>query len=130
MWIFLCCGNPKKLSNLKISINYLPSGCNQNPNIYFKRLRKFFRSESDPVFVAPIRLEIDWDAKKIFDVIENIKMLTLMRLESTSLVRVWGRGRSLFYSTSRYLCLDAFISTSWPLWLPPLPKKLKIFLYG
>ena len=25
------------------------------------------------MFLAPIRLEIDWDAKKIFDVIENIK---------------------------------------------------------
>ncbi len=25
------------------------------------------------MFLAPIRLEIDWDAKKIFDEIENIK---------------------------------------------------------
>lgn len=36
--------------------------------------KSFFYSEDDPyVYAAPIKLEIDWDSKKISDVIENIK---------------------------------------------------------
>ena len=58
-------------------IIYLHGSVNTKPKHFISRdyTRKiFYESESDPyVFVAPIRLEIDWDAKKIFDVIENIK---------------------------------------------------------
>ena len=58
-------------------IIYLHGSVNTKSKHFISRdyTRKiFYESESDPyVFVAPIRLEIDWDAKKIFDVIENIK---------------------------------------------------------
>ena len=58
-------------------IIYLHGRVNTKPKHFISRdytQKIFYESENDPyVFVAPIRLEIDWDAKKIFDVIENIK---------------------------------------------------------
>ena len=91
---------PKKYSHSKKYplIIYLHGSVTAKSKHFISRdhTRKiFYKSEEDPyVFVAPIRLEIDWDPKKILDIIENIKdnvNIDVSRIYLTGL-SMGGRG--------------------------------------
>jgi len=67
-------------------------------NWYHNALRKsFHRPAADPyVYVAPIKLEIDWDAKKVQDVLEDVKANLPVNTDRIYLTGLSMGGRGTF----------------------------------
>ena len=87
-------------------------------------------SESDSyLFLTPIRLKIDWDAKKIFDVIENIKEnvnIDQTRIYLTGL-NMGGRGTFIVAAQQpdTFAALMPLSPHHGPFSYLPLAKKIK-----
>ena len=90
----------------------------------------FFRPHDDPyIFVAPIRLEIDWDAKKILDLIENVKENLSVDISRIYLTGLSMGGSGTFIVAAEYPNLFAAIMPLSPHHGPndylPLAQKIK-----
>ena len=90
----------------------------------------FYKSQSDPyIFAAPIKLEIDWDAKKISDMIKNIKANINIDGERIYLTGLSMGGRGAFIVASdlpdTFAAIMPLSPHDGPYSYLPLAKKIK-----
>mgnify|MGYP001177815539 FL=1 len=83
---------------------FLHGTVDQNKLFFYHRERirmEIFKPEDDPyIYAAPIKLEVDWNADKIFDMIENIKQNINIDTERIYLTGLSMGGRGTYIVAS------------------------------